>query len=315
MQRDGSGVVVLRKGAKHVLRGEGTRGHQMRRSMGAYAFIAPFFLFFATFVVTPFFWAVYLSFQNGGVLNPPQFAGLRNYFNLLHDPLAWQTFFNSIHYVIILVPASIVVGLSLALLINNKLVKGQALFKAVVFFPLLASLAAVAQIWNYLFLPFYGIIDYLLQLVGLPQIQWLNSSTWALYAIVIVQIWSGIGFHVLLYIAALRNIPSDLFDAASIDGASGFSRFLWITLPLLRPVLLFLIVMSTIWAFQLFDTVYVLTNGGPVGSTATMVWYIYNNAFRYNSVGVACAMGVLLVLIISPISYLQARFLRAEAEY
>lgn len=315
MQHDGSGAVVVPRIAEKPRRGEGTLARRLRRSLVAYAFIAPFFIFFGTFVVVPFFWAVYLSFQNGGVLEAPQFAGLSNYLNLLRDPLAWQTFFNSIRYVVVTVPAAVVVGLGLALLINNKLVKGQAFFKTVVFFPLLASLAAVSQIWSYLFLPYYGIIDYLLQLVGLPQIQWLTSSTWAPYAIVIVQIWSGIGFHVILYIAALRNIPSELLEAASIDGASGPSRFFWVTLPLLRPVLLFLIIMCTIWTFQLFDTVYVLTNGGPEGSTATMVWYIYNNAFRYNSVGVACAMGVLLVLIIGPISYLQARFLRADTEY
>ncbi len=315
MLREGSSGVVVPRSAKGMRHGEGTLARRLQRSLGAYAFIAPFFVFFATFVVIPFFWAVFLSFQNGGVLQAPQFAGLTNYLNLLRDPLAWQTFVNSIHYVVITVPVAIVVGLSLALLINNKLVRGQTFFKTVVFFPLLASLAAVAQIWSYLFLPYYGIIDYVLQLFGLPQIQWLTSSTWALYAVVIVQIWSGIGFHVLLYIAALRNIPSELLEAASIDGASGLSRFFWVTLPLLRPVLLFLVIMCTIWTFQLFDTVYVLTNGGPVGSTATMVWYIYNNAFRYNSVGVACAMGVLLVLIIGPISYLQARFLRADTEY
>jgi ABC-type sugar transport system permease subunit len=296
-------------------RAESTLGHRLRRSVPAYLFLSPYFLFFTVFVVIPFGWALYLSFQHGGILQAPVFVGLSNYVDLFHDPLAWQTFLNTVHYTVVTVPAAVVVGLSLALLINNKLVKGQTFFKVVVFFPLLASLAAIAQIWSYLFMPYYGMIDYLLSLVGLPQLPWLTDTTWALYAIVIVQIWAGIGFHVLLYIAALRNIPPELLEAASIDGANGPRRFFLVTLPLLRPVLLFLIVMSTIWSFQLFDTVFVLTGGGPVDSTATMVWYVYNNAFRYNSVGVACAMGVVLVLILGPISYVQSRFLRTDIEY
>lgn len=283
--------------------------------MPAYLFLAPYFLFFTVFVIIPFVWALYLSFQHGGVLESPVFVGLSNYFDLFHDPLALQTFGNTVHFVLVTVPAAVIVGLGLALLINNKLVKGQTFFKVVVFFPMLASLAAISQIWSYLFMPYYGMIDYLLGLVGLPQLPWLTDTTWALYAIVIVQIWAGIGFHVLMYIAALRNIPPELLEAASIDGASGPRRFVLVTLPLLRPVLLFLIVMSTIWTFQLFDTVFVLTNGGPVDSTSTMVWYVYNNAFRYNSVGIACAMGVVMVLILGPISYVQSRVLRTDVEY
>jgi multiple sugar transport system permease protein len=288
---------------------------RLRRSVPAYLFIAPYFLFFSAFLVVPFGWAVYLSFQRGGLLQAPVFVGTEDYFNLFHDPLAWQSFLNTLHFVVVTVPAAVIIGLGLALLINNRLVKGQTFFKMVVFFPLLASLAAVAQIWSYLFMPFYGLIDYLLGLVGLPQLPWLTDTTWALYGIVIVQIWAGIGFHVLLYIAALRNIPPELLEAASLDGANGPRRFYFVTLPLLRPVLLFLIVMSTIWTFQLFDTVFVLTDGGPVNSTTTMVWYLYNNAFRYNNVGVACAMGVMLVLVLAPISYVQSRFLRADIEY
>lgn len=301
--------------ARGVREGQRTLGYRLRRSVPAYLFLAPYFLFFTVFVIVPFVWALFLSFQHGGVLESPTFAGLSNYLDLLHDPLAIQTFVNTLHFVVVTVPAAVVVGLSLALLINNKLVKGQTFFKVVVFFPLLASLAAISQIWSYLFMPYYGMIDYLLSLVGLPQLPWLTDATWALYAIVIVQIWAGIGFHVLLYIAALRNIPPELLEAASIDGAGGPRRFFLVTLPLLRPVLLFLIVMSTIWTFQLFDTVFVLTSGGPVDSTSTMVWYVYNNAFRYNSVGLACAMGVVMVLILGPISYVQSRFLRTDVEY
>jgi ABC-type sugar transport system permease subunit len=203
----------------------------------------------------------------------------------------------------------------MAFLIANRLVRFKGFFRAVVYFPLLASAAATAQIWSYLLAPKFGLLSYLLTALGLPEVFWLSDPKLALYAILLVNWWAGIGFHVVLFLAAMLGIPRELQDAARVDGANAWQTAIGVTIPLMRPVILFSVVMGTIWAFQLFDTVFVLTQGGPVHSTATIVWYIYNYAFRYGQVGMAAAMGVVLLLVIMPISFVQMRVLGKSWEY
>jgi sn-glycerol 3-phosphate transport system permease protein len=294
------------------------KGHQIRfwqrsvvrRNLTAYAFILPFMLLFAVFHVLPFFWAMWLSLLSGDLVAPTKpFVGLQNYSNLTTDTITLKVIRNSVQYVVSVVPITVVTALSLAFLIGNKLVRFKGFFRSVVFFPLLASAAATAQIWSYILAPKFGVLNYLFGLVGLPEIYWLSDPKVALYGILLVEWWRGIGFHIILFLAAMLSIPEELHEAARIDGATGWQVATRITIPLLRPVILFSVVMGTIWAFQLFDTVFVLTNGGPVQSTATIVWYIYNYAFRYGQVGMAAAMGIVLLLIIMPISYIQMRVL------
>ncbi|MCC6165994.1 MAG: sugar ABC transporter permease [Caldilineaceae bacterium] len=282
----------------------------VRRNLSAYAFILPFMLLFAVFHIIPFFWALWLSLLSGDLVAPVKpFVGLQNYADLTADTITLKVIRNSAQYVVSVVPIVVVSALALAFLIADKLVRFKGFFRGVVFFPLLASAAATAQIWSYILAPKYGILNYLFGLVGLPEIFWLSDPKVALYGILMVEWWRGIGFHIILFLAAMLGIPEELHEAARIDGANGWQVATRITIPLLRPVILFSVVMGTIWAFQLFDTVFVLTNGGPVQSTATIVWYIYNYAFRYGQVGMAAAMGIVLLLIIMPISFIQMRVL------
>jgi sn-glycerol 3-phosphate transport system permease protein len=282
----------------------------VRRNLTAYAFILPFVFLFFIFHVIPFFWALWLSTLSGDLVAPDKpFVGLQNYANLTVDTVTLKVMRNSIQYVISVVPITVVTALALAFLIANKLVRFKGFFRSVVFFPLLASAVATAQIWSYILAPKYGVLNYFFGLVGLPEIYWLSDPRVALYGILLVEWWRGIGFHIILFLAAMLSIPEELHEAARIDGANAWQTAVRITIPLMRPVVLFSVVMGTIWAFQLFDTVFVLTNGGPVQSTATIVWYIYNYAFRYGQVGMAAAMGVVLLLIIMPISFIQMRVL------
>lgn len=301
---------VQLKGAQPLRRTYVWERPAVRRNLIAYSFVLPFLLLFFIFQILPFFWALWLSFLEGDLVAPVKpFVGLQNYERLPTDDITLRAFRNSVQYVVSVIPITVVSGLALAFLIGNRLVRMKGLFRAVVFFPLLASSAATAQIWSYLLAPKFGLLSYWLSLVGLPDIFWLSNPNIALYAILLVEWWRGIGFHIILFLAAMLSIPVELQEAARIDGANSWQVATRVTIPLMRPVILFSIVMGTIWAFQLFDTVFVLTNGGPVYSTATIVWYIYNHAFRYGQVGMAAAMGVVLMLIIVPISYVQMRVL------
>ena len=282
----------------------------VRRNLSAYLFILPFMALFAVFNIAPFFWALWLSLLKGDLVAPVKpFVGFQNYVSLTTDNITLTVFRNTLQYTVSVVPIAVITALALAFLIGNKLVRFKDFYRSVVFFPLLASAAATAQIWSYILAPRYGVLTYLLGLVGVPEIYWLSNPDVALYGILLIEWWRGIGFHIILFLAAMLGVPEELHEAARIDGATAFQVAVRVTIPLMRPVILFSIVMGTIWAFQLFDTVFVLTNGGPVHSTATIVWYIYNHAFRYGQVGMAAAMGVVLLLIIMPISFVQMRVL------
>jgi sn-glycerol 3-phosphate transport system permease protein len=282
----------------------------IRGSLGGYAFIAPFMMLFITFTVIPFFWALGLSTVRGDLVDPIKpFVGLENYVSLFKDNITLIVFKNTFQYVLSVVPIVVLSSLVMAFLIGNRLVKFKAFFRGVVYFPLLASTAATAQIWSYLLAPRFGILSYLVTALGFPEIYWLSDPKIALYAILLVEWWRGIGFHVVLFLASMLGVPVELQEASRIDGANAWQVATRITIPLMRPVILFSVVMGTIWAFQLFETVFVMTNGGPVYSTATMVWYVYNYAFRYGQVGMASAMGVVLLAIIMPISFIQMRVL------
>lgn len=306
------------RGDKSVVRTTAGRGLSLRQRniLYSYLFIAPFYVLFFIFVLIPFAWGLALSFYRGGILSPPIFVGLDNYQRLTQDFRVRIVLGNAIHYVLTIVPSSLILGTIFALLINHRWTRWPGLFRAIVFFPLLASGAAVAQIWGYIFLPRYGILSYFLTRLGLPDIKWLTDPGVAPIAVTILSVWAGIGLYTLVLSAALKGVPQDLLDAARIDGASGLSLFFRITLPLIQPVLLFLTVIGTIGALQIFDTVYVLTGGGPEYSTQTIVGLIYSFAFQSRqSEGLAAALGVVLFLIIVPISLIQMRVLRSNVEY
>jgi ABC-type sugar transport system permease subunit len=289
---------------------------RQRSVINSYLFLAPFYALFTVFVVIPFFWGIGLSFAHGGVLEAAQWAGLDNYRSLLLDFRVKLVLFNALRYVVVIVPSGLVLGLSFALLIHHRWTRWPGAFRAIVFLPILASGAAVGQIWGYILLPRLGILSYLFQVVHLPDVKWLTDPSAAPFAVSMLTVWHGVGFQTLVLAAALTGLPEELLDAARIDGAGWTSLFFRIILPLLQPVMLFLVVIGTIGAFQMFDAVYVLTQGGPEYSTQTIVGLIYGFAFgTYRSEGLAAALGVILFLVIVPISLVQMRFLRSNVEY
>ncbi len=288
----------------------------IRNNLICYGCLAPVLTLFFIYRVLPFFWAIGLSVMEGDVVSQNKlYVGLKNYGTLATDRVTLKVFSNSVKYVLTSVPLGVIVALLIAFLIGNSLVRRPGLYRGVVYFPILASGAAVAQIWSYILAPRYGVLSYLLSAFGLSRLALLSNPRTALYTLVMINLWRGIGFNVVLFMASMLGIPDEIKEAAVIDGANGRQVAMRIIIPLMRPVILFAVVMGTIGAFQMFDLVYVMTSGGPAYSTATMVWYIYNYAFRYGNIGMAAAMGVVLLLVIAPISFIQMRVLGRTFEY
>ena len=282
-------------------------------NLSCYLFLSPYLAIFVTFVLIPFFWAIWLSFNKGGVMVPPEFVGLQNYVRGIGDRIFRNTILNTLRYVVTVVPSVTVFGVIIALLTNSSLLAGRSFFRAIVFFPVLASAAAIGRLWEYMLLPNYGLLNYVLGFFGIPVIRWFDPPM-AMNTVAMVALWGGLGFYVLVYLAALQDIPSDLMDAARVDGANSLQVVWNVTIPYIRPVLLFTTTMAIIWGFQMFDIVFVLTNGGPLYRTATIVWYIYNSAFRWDRLGGASAMGVVLLIIILVITLVQRRVFREEIQ-
>jgi ABC-type sugar transport system permease subunit len=287
-----------------------------RSVLTSYLFILPFYVLFVVFVLVPFVWGLGLSFAEGGVLEPARYVGLRNYQRILADFRVAIVLQNAAKYVLMIVPSTLLFGMLFALMINSRRTAWPGVFRAIVFFPLLASGAATAQIWGYILLPGAGILSYFMTLLGLPDVHWLTDPGAAPVAVALITLWHGVGFPTLVLSAALYGVPHEIVEAARIDGAGRGALFFRITLPLIRPVVMFLAVIGTIGAFQIFDTVYVMTQGGPEYATQTIVGMIYGFAFQAReSEGMAAALGVLLFLIIMPISLVQMRVLRGDVEY
>ena len=287
-----------------------------RNTVTSYLFLLPFYALFVIFVLAPFVWGLGMSFTEGGILEPARYVGLKNYQRVLADFRVAIVLQNAVKYVLLIVPSGLALGLAFALLIGNRWTVRPGIFRAVVFFPLLASGAAIAQIWGFILLPGQGVLSYFFNLAHLPAIKWLTDPAAAPVAIALIAVWHGVGFQTLVLSAALFGIPAEIVDAARIDGAGAWDVLWRIKLPLIQPVLMFLVVIGTIGAFQIFDTVYVMTQGGPQYATQTIVGLIYAFAFQVRqSEGMAAALGVILFLIIMPISLIQWRVLRRDLQY
>jgi multiple sugar transport system permease protein len=279
-----------------------------------YLLLSPSLLVIFGFSIVPMFWSIYYSFTKGGMLGKHPFVGFENYIKAAHHPIFLQTLKNTAQYAIMTVPTVIVIALIVAIIIF-QLPKFQGFFRGTIYFPLITPVVIAANIWAYIVNRDFGPLNHILSFFGVPRIDWLGNPTWAIPAIVMMEIWRGFGFYVIILFAALQSIPKELYEAARIDGAQ-FWRIIWsITIPLLRPALGFCFIMATIFNFQLFDAVYVLTKGGPAWKTSTVSWYVYQQAFESDNLGFASTMGVVLLLIIMALSLIQLRFFRSDIEY
>lgn len=287
---------------------------KLRESLFWYLLLSPSLIIIFGFSIVPMFWSIYYSFTTGGILGDHPFVGFQNYVKAFKHPIFLQTLRNTFQYAIMTVPTVIVIALVVALIIF-QLPKAQGFFRGTVYFPLITPIVIAANIWAYIVNRDFGPLNAILKVVGVTPIDWLGNPTWAIPAIVMMEIWRGFGFYVIIFFAALQAVPKELYEAARIDGALGL-RIIWsITLPLLRPAMGFCFIMATIFNFQLFDAVYVLTKGGPAWKTTTVSWYVYQQAFESDNVGFASTMGVVLLLIILTLSLIQLRFFRSDIEY
>jgi multiple sugar transport system permease protein len=278
----------------------------------AYAFLAPALaligVFFALPVVASFFLSL-TDFDIYAVATPGnvRLVGLRNYIDLLRTPLFWTALGNTLYYVAVGGPLSVLVSLGAALLVNAKLAPYKSFFRAVYFAPVVTTLVAVAVIWKYLYDPRFGLLNYGLHFLGIPPIDWLGNRHYAIPAIILMSVWKNFGYNMLIFVAGLQAVSQDLYDAALVDGASAIQRFWYVTLPQLGPTFLFVGITTMIGYTQIFAEPYVMTQGGPLHATYSIVEYMYEQGFRWWQLGSAAAIAFVLFALILVGSLVQRR--------
>ena len=282
-----------------------------REARSAYLFMLPSLVILTVFVFWPIVRSFVLSFYHWSFgSSVQQWAGLDNYQRLIPDPRVWNAFRNTLYYAAITVPVTMALSLALALGLNQKL-RARGLLRAAFFLPVIGSFAIVAIVWSFLFDPDIGLLSYWLHALGVPVTGWLRDPDWAMPVVILVSIWKNVGFNMVIFLAGLQGISENLYEAARVDGASAWQRFWKITLPMLRPTTLFVLVISVIGAFQVFDPVYVLTpGGGPLHSTETVVSYIYHQGIELIDISYASTIGVVLFIIVFILTLFQLRLLR-----
>lgn len=287
----------------------------MRRSVAAWTLVAPALIALAMFFFLPIVAALLLSFTDFDLyaladLHNLRFVGLGNYLTLLKTPLFWQALGNTIEFVVLGVPLSIATSLGAALLINSKLARFRSIFRTIFFAPVVTTLVAVAVIWRYLFNTRFGVINWLLGLIGLGPVDWLGSPHWAMPAIVIFAVWKNFGYNMIILLAGLQTIPDDLYEAARIDGAGPLAQFRHVTLPALAPVMLVVSILTMAAYFQLFAEPYVMTQGGPVQSTTSILYLMFTQGFQFWNLGYATAVAFVLFAILFALTLVQVRLSR-----
>lgn len=259
-------------------------------------------------VVTPIFVVIGMSFTYYDVLSPAEWAGTWNYADLWTDDLFWRAIGNTVYFTAIALPLGIGLSLGLALLVNRRL-RFVGIYRTIFYLPVVAPLIATALVWVMFYEVSSGLFNYVLGGFGLAPAPWLSSSATAMPSIVAMSVWKGLGYNMVIFLAALQAIPRELTEAASIDGAGAPRRFWSITLPLLRPAMVFVVITTLIGSFQVFGQVQVMTNGGPNNSTVTVVHYIYRTAFQNLEFGYASAMATIMFLVLVLVSFVNLRLL------
>lgn len=250
--------------------------------------------------------AILLSFTSWDLITPPEWVGFSNYTRASHDELFSQSMGNTIYYTLGTVPIGVLLSLLLAIAMNQRL-RGIVFYRTLYFLPIVSSIVTISLLWTWIYYPDFGILNYLLRLVGLNSVNWLQSTTWAMPSIIIMSIWAGLGYNMVILLAGLQGVPQELYDAAHIDGAGRIQTFWYVTIPMLSPVIFFVVVLSLISSFQVFSSAYVMTQGGPLNATLTIVYLIFNQGFRYFRMGYASALAFALATVILVLTLIQLR--------
>ena len=287
----------------------------MRFQRAAWWFVAPALLVITVFFFLPVLAALAMSLTDFDIyaladLGNQRFVGLQNYGRLLHTPVFWRALGNTLYFVAAGVPLSIAASLGAALLLHSPLARFKPFFRTALFAPVVTTLVAVAVIWRYLFSTRYGLLNYALGGLGIDPIDWLGDPHWAMPAIIVFATWKNFGYNMIILLAGLQSIPQDLYEAARIDGASTWRQLVSVTLPLLMPVLSLVSILTIAGYFQLFAEPYVMTQGGPLQSTVSVLYFMYEEGFKWWNLGSASAVAFLLFLIIFGITMLQLRYAR-----
>lgn len=283
-----------------------------------YLFVLPAFLFFAVFILYPVLRAILLAFQDYQLSGEVRFVGFKNFVDgVIKDPVFWLAMKNTVLYSIVRVPVNVFVGLIIATLIFQVGKRWQSFFRAAYYLPGVISLVVISMVWKWLYNPNYGLLNQILLKLNLitEPIPWLTSTKWALPSLMLMAILSSPGSAIIIYLAAMSNIPTSIYEAASLEGANEFTQWWKITIPLLNNTTLYLLVMNTIASFQVFTQVYVMTRGGPGYATTMITPLIYFRAFKDYEFGIASAQALVLFIVILSISLIQFKYIRRKGEY
>lgn len=282
--------------------------NSIRKGSSGYLFIAPGYIAFIAFMLVPLLFAITLSFYESSFnINARKFVGLLQYVRIFKDPVFLKALTNTVKYTLVIVPATVALSMILALLIDPLGRKSQAFFRGAFYIPGVAGGVVLAVVWLWIFNPTYGLFNFILGLVGIEPVMWLASAPFSSWAVCIVVLTFTVGQPIILFLAGLAGIPQDILDAATVDGASDLQKIWFVRLPMLRPVLLFVLATQTIQVFQLWEVIYMLTNGGPYNTSNSLVFLIFQTAFMNAKYGKASAIGVVLLIIILFFTFIQLK--------
>jgi ABC-type sugar transport system permease subunit len=276
-----------------------------------YWFILPYVIFFLLFVAYPLVFSFVLIFHRWNIVTPMEWIGVKNFQRLISDPQFFKAMMNTFIFLLIHIPLQIVVALGFSLMLNSK-GRFRGFFRAVYFLPVVVSGVVVTILWQNLYSFDYGVLNSLLNVFGIPKVPWLIDPGLAMPSIAIMATWKNVGIYIVLFLVGLQNIPKEIYESASLDGADKYSQFFKITLPMLNSTMVLIVALSTIGGFSLFIEPYVLTGGGPMQSTVSGMLYIYNQAFYFGHMGYAATLGFVFALVILSVVLLQRKVVEAE---
>jgi len=291
--------------------------HGWRQDLIGWSFAAPFVILFGIFLALPIVAAFALSFTSFGLRdleNPigTNVVGFQNYIDLFADPKFWKALGNTAYFVVVGVPLTLVLGLVIANALSRGITRFRTAFRVGYYLPVITSIVAIAVVWRFLLNPDVGLVNMLLQSVGINGPNWLADPTLAMPSIILMAVWRNLGFAMVVFVAGMQAIPAVLYEAASIDGAGRWQSFRFVTLPMLRPTILFMLVITTIGYLQLFEEPFVMTDGGPLDATLSVTMYMFQQGFEFFDQGYASAIAYVLFVIVAIVAFLQFKFLREE---
>lgn len=289
--------------------------YKYQQWLWGYIFIFPVMFGFFFFMIYPMLSGIVLSFHEWSGIGEKQWVGIKNYVRLVKDTHFLKAVWNTVYYTLGILLIGVPLALLWALLLNQKFLKGRVVFRTIYYLPVISMMAAVSMLWKWLLSPNHGLVNLILGLLGLPKVNWLLDPRWAMPGLILMSIWKGTGFNMIIFLAGLQGIPKVYYEAAMIDGANRWQRFRYVTLPLLSPTTFFVIITTMIHSFQIFQQAYIVTEGGPREATTTIVYYIYKNAFEWFNMGYACAQAVFLLMVLLLATLIQMKIQRRWVFY